>query len=80
MDELFTKYERELVILRSLCREYAQRYPKVAAKLQMGGDTCDDPHVERLIQGVALLSARVAKRLDDSYPQFTEALPPRQGS
>ena len=74
MDKLFTKYERELVILRSLCREYAQRYPKVAAKLQMGGDTCDDPHVERLIQGVALLSARVAKRLDDSYPQFTEAL------
>jgi type VI secretion system protein ImpG len=74
MDELFTKYERELVILRSLCREYAQRYPKVAAKLQMGGDTCDDPHVERLIQSVALLSARVAKRLDDSYPQFTEAL------
>lgn len=74
MDELFTKYEHELVILRSLCREYAQRYPKVAAKLQLGSDTCDDPHVERLIQGVALLSARVAKRLDDSYPQFTEAL------
>ena len=71
---MFTKYERELVILRSLSREYAQRYPKVAAKLQLGGDTCDDPHVERLLQGVALLSARVAKRLDDSYPQFTEAL------
>jgi type VI secretion system protein ImpG len=74
MDELFSKYERELVILRSLCREYAQRYPKVAAKLQMGGETCDDPHVERLIQAVALLCARVTKRLDDSYPQFTEAL------
>ena len=74
MDELFAKYEHELVILRSLCREYAQRYPKVAAKLQLGGDTCDDPHVERLIQAVALLCARVTKRLDDSYPQFTEAL------
>lgn len=74
MDELLTKYERELVILRSLCREYAQRYPKVAARLQMGGDTCDDPHVERLIQSTALLSARVSKRLDDSYPEFTEAL------
>ena len=74
MDELFAKYEHELVLLRSLCREYAQRYPKVAARLQMDGDTCGDPHVERLIQGVALLSARVAKRLDDSYPQFTEAL------
>ena len=28
MDELFAKYEHELGILRSLCREYAQRYPK----------------------------------------------------
>jgi type VI secretion system protein ImpG len=74
MDELFAKYERELVILRSLCREYAQRYPKVAAKLQMGGEACDDPHVERLIQAVALLGARITKRLDDAYPQFTEAL------
>jgi type VI secretion system protein ImpG len=74
MDELFAQYERELVTLRQLCREYAERYPKVAAKLQIGGDACDDPHVERLIQSVALLCARVSKRLDDSYPQFTEAL------
>jgi type VI secretion system protein ImpG len=74
MDELFAQYERELVTMRQLCREYAERYPKVAAKLQMGGEACDDPHVERLIQSVALLCARVSKRLDDSYPQFTEAL------
>lgn len=74
MDALFAQYERELVTLRQLCREYAQRYPKVAAKLQLGGEACDDPHVERLIQAVALLCARVSKRLDDNYPQFTEAL------
>jgi type VI secretion system protein ImpG len=74
MDELFAQYERELVTMRQLCREYAERYPKVAAKLQLGGEVCDDPHVERLIQSVALLCARVSKRLDDSYPQFTEAL------
>jgi type VI secretion system protein ImpF len=74
MDELFAQYERELVTMRQLCREYAERYPKVAAKLQIGGEACDDPHVERLIQSVALLCARVSKRLDDAYPQFTEAL------
>jgi type VI secretion system protein ImpG len=74
MDELFAQYERELVTMRQLCREYAERYPKVAAKLQLGGEACDDPHVERLIQSVALLCARVSKRLDDSYPQLTEAL------
>jgi len=74
MDELFAQYERELVTMRQLCREYAERYPKVAAKLQLGSETCDDPHVERLIQSVALLCARVSKRLDDAYPQLTEAL------
>jgi len=74
IDELFAKHERELVILRSLCREYAQRYPKVAAQLQLGGEACDAPHVERLIQAVALLCARVSKRLDGNCPQFTEAL------
>lgn len=74
MDDLFAHYEREIVMLRQLCREYAQRYPKVAAQLQLGGEACDDPHVERLIQSVGLLCARVSKRLDDTYPQFTEAL------
>jgi len=74
MDELFAQYERELVIMRQLCREYAERYPKVAAKLQLGGEACHDPHAEHLIQSVALLCARVSKRLDDSCPEFTEAL------
>jgi type VI secretion system protein ImpG len=72
--ELFSHYENELVMLRRLCREFAERYPKVAGNLRMVGESCDDPHVERLIQAVALLSARVAKRLDDDYPQLTEAL------
>lgn len=74
MDTLFSRYEHELVLLRSLCKEYAQRYPKVAAQLQMNADACGDPHVERLIQAVALMCARVSARLEDSYPQFTEAL------
>ena len=34
------------------------------------------PHknVDRLIEAFALLNARIAKRLDDDYPEFTEAL------
>ncbi|MFZ3288372.1 MAG: type VI secretion system baseplate subunit TssF [Telluria sp.] len=74
MEQLFSHFERELVSLRRLCREFSERYPKVAGNLQIGGESCDDPHVERLIQSVALLAARVSKRLDDDYPQFTEAL------
>lgn len=74
MEDLLKAYELEVVQLRLLSSEFARRYPKVAGKLQIAGDVCEDPHVERLIQSVALIAARVSKRLDDDYPQFTERL------
>lgn len=74
MKELLPYYERELVLLRRHGREFAARYPKVAARLGMGHGAVADPQAERLVQSVALLAARVSKRLDDDYPQFTEAL------
>lgn len=74
MEDLLPYFERELVYLRRLGRDFCERYPGVGGSLQLSDDTCPDPHVEQLIQSVALLSARVAKRLDDSYPEFTEAL------
>ena len=74
MDTLLPYFERELLLLRRDCREFAERYPRVAGRLQMSGESCEDPHVAHLIESVALLAARIAKRLDDDYPQFTEAL------
>jgi len=72
MDELLPHYERELAILHTSAAEFAQRYPKVAGQLDLGTDTAD-PHVERLMQAFALLSARIHKRLDDDFPLFTES-------
>ena len=74
MEDLLPYFERELVMLRRHCREFSERYPKIAGKLQMSGESCEDPHVEHLIESVAMLAARISKRLDDDYPQFTEAL------
>ena len=74
MDELLPYYERELRFLRRYSREFSERYPKIAGHLLMAGEVCEDPHIERMIQSFALLSARVSKRLDDDYPEFTEAL------
>jgi len=74
LEDLLPYYERELVFLRQHSREFAERYPKLAAQLLLSGEGCDDPHVERMIQSFALLTARVSKKLEDSYPQFTEAL------
>lgn len=74
MEELLPYYERELTFLRRLSNEFAERYPKVAGRLLLSGETCDDPHIERLIESFALLAGRIHRKLDDEYPEFTEAL------
>lgn len=74
MDELLPHYERELAFLREDAKEFAQRYPKVARRLQLTSGMAEDPHVERLIESFALLAARVHKRLDDDFPLVTESL------
>jgi type VI secretion system protein ImpG len=74
MEDLLPYYERELGIFRAYSRQFAQRYPKTAGNLLIAGEHSEDPHIERLIQSFALLTARVAKRLDTDYPQFTESM------
>ena len=74
MEKLLPYFERELSQLRRMGAEFAGRYPQLAGNLQIRGETCADPQVERLIQSCAFLNAHVAKRLDDGHSGFTEAL------
>jgi len=74
MDELLRYYEEELGLFGQFAREFRARYPKPAGELHLAGESYDDPGVARLIQSVALMSARIKKRLDDDYPKFTESL------
>jgi type VI secretion system protein ImpG len=74
MDELLRYYEEELGLFGQFAREFRARYPKPASDLHLAGETYEDPSVARLIQSVALMSARIRKRLDDDYPKFTESL------
>ena len=73
-DDLLLYYERELTYLRKLGAEFAQKYPKVASRLQLEASKTEDPHVERLLEGFAFLAARVHRRLDDDFPEISEAL------
>jgi type VI secretion system protein ImpG len=72
--ELRSYYESELTFLRQIGAEFADRYPKIASRLLLEPDRCEDPHVERLLEGFALLAARVHLRIEDDFPQITEAL------
>ena len=73
-DALLPYYDRELNAIRALAREFATAHPKVAGRLRLSEDAADDPHVARLLEGVAFLAARVHHRLDDEFPELTDAL------
>jgi type VI secretion system protein ImpG len=73
-DELLHYYERELAFLRRTGAEFGRRYPKVAGRLLLEPNKCDDPHVERLLEGFAFLAARVHLKIDDDLPEISEAL------
>ena len=74
IDELLPYYERELKFIRQMTGEFAEKYPKVAGRLLLKPGDCEDPHVERLIEAFALLAGRVHRKLDDEFPEITEAV------
>lgn len=73
-DELLYLYERELAYLRRTGEAFARQYPKVAGRLLLEPTKCDDPHVERLLEGFAFLAARVHLRIQDDFSEFSEGL------
>jgi type VI secretion system protein ImpG len=73
-DTLLPYYQRELDAINRLTAEFAEAHPKIAGRLRLSADAVDDPHVARLLEGVAFLAARVHHRLDDEFPELTDAL------
>ncbi|WP_437277910.1 type VI secretion system baseplate subunit TssF [Sorangium sp. So ce375] len=72
--ELLDLYTRELAYLRERGAEFAAAYPKIAARLGLEGRHASDPHVERLLEAFAFLTARLQRRLDSDLPELTTAL------
>jgi type VI secretion system protein ImpG len=73
-DELLAHYESELSFLRKLGAEFADKYPNVASHLVLGPNGSEDPHVERLVEAFAFLAARIHLKIEDDFPEITEAL------
>lgn len=73
-DKLFDYYNKELIAIRELAKEFAARYPKVAARLDMHDTEISDPYVERLLEGVSFLTARTQLKIDAEYPRFVQRI------
>ena len=71
---LLQYYNRELQYIREMGAEFAEAYPRIAARLGMDGIECADPYVERLIESFAFLAARIQLKLDARHPDFTQHL------
>ena len=71
---LLQHYNLELQHLREMGAEFAQQFPRIAARLGMNGLEVADPYVERLLEGVGFMAARVQLKLEAEFPRFTQAL------
>lgn len=73
-DEFVNEYLRELEYLRREGRDFAADHPKVAGRLRLQDNESQDPHVERLLEGFAFLTARIQRKLDDDHAELASSL------
>src|SRR5271156_5507337 len=73
-DDLLAYYNKELSYLRHLGDAFGRAHPRIAKRLRMDAGASDDPHVERLLEGFAYLSARIRHKLEDDLPEVSDAL------
>ncbi len=66
--------ENELLFLEEAAGAFAERYPAQAKYLTPEPGRHVDPHLERFIEGFALLAGRVHHKLDSEFPELTESL------
>jgi len=64
-------YQQELSRLKELGAEYSKAHPAIAPMLS---GTVADPDVERVLEGVAFLSALLRQKLDDDFPEVVHDL------
>jgi type VI secretion system protein ImpG len=71
---LLRLYSDELTHLREVGAEFAQEFPKIAARLSMDGVEVTDPYVERLLEGFAFMAARVQLKIEAEHPRLIQHL------
>jgi type VI secretion system protein ImpG len=74
MDERLVRlFDDELRHLQDDAVEFGRAFPGKAPALALG-ENPGDPYVQRLLEGVAFLAARVRLKLEAQFPQFTQSV------
>lgn len=68
--QLLDAYIAELDALRNHGREFARAYPDIASELDIGPRRSRDPHVERVVDSIAFLAARMRLMIEEDATQM----------
>ena len=67
-------FEAEMRLLRDAAQEFAEKYPEQASMLNLHALQDRDPYIERLLEGIAFLTAQIRQKIDDDVPEISESL------
>jgi type VI secretion system protein ImpG len=67
-------FDTEMRLLQEAAQDFARAFPEKARMLGLQDLKDRDPYVERLLEGMAFLTAEVKQRIDDDVPELAEAL------
>ena len=72
--QLLNAYVAELEALRTHGRDFAQTFPDIAARLDIGPRRSTDPQVERLVESAAFLAARMRMMIESRATELPMSL------
>ena len=72
--DLLRAYRQELQFLRDVGSEFGKAHPQLGKSLALDSSTASDPFVERLLEGIAFLTAKTSMRLDNEHVRLRQDL------
>ena len=67
-------FDAEMRLLNEEALEFARSYPEQASMLNLAEVRDRDPYIERLLEGMAYLTAHIRSRIDDDVPEISQTL------
>jgi type VI secretion system protein ImpG len=64
-------FQNELDSLNDIAKEFSHANPTLAPQLAQASS---DPDVERILEGVAFLTAGIRQKIDDDFPEFSQGI------
>jgi type VI secretion system protein ImpG len=73
-DEFVQNYLKELTALQEEAHAFSEKFPALASNLRMGANERPHPEIQRLIESVAFLAARVQTQIQADLPEVSANL------